>query len=100
MKIRRVICGISRAPESLEAVRQAARLAPANVELRLVSVIEPPVVMPSAGFTGTEWSIPQYDPDMYNAIDLLVDKLDRQLIKHKEKTVARHNGSHARTASH
>ncbi len=69
MKIRRVICGISRAPESLEAVRQAVRLAPPDVELRLVSVIEPPVVMPSAGFTGTEWSIPQYDPDMYSAIE-------------------------------
>lgn len=69
MKIRRVICGISRAPESLEAVRQATRLSPPGAELRLVSVIEPPVVMPSAGFTGTEWSIPQYDPDMYSAIE-------------------------------
>jgi len=25
--------------------------------------------------------------DMYTAIDILVDKLDRQLIKHKEKTL-------------
>lgn len=25
------------------------------------------------------------EPDMYAAIDLLVDKLDRQLVKHKEK---------------
>jgi len=25
-------------------------------------------------------------PDMYASIDLLIDKLDRQLIKHKEKT--------------
>ena len=31
--------------------------------------------------------------DMYAAIDLLTDKLDRQLIKHKEKQVAR---DHAR----
>ena len=38
--------------------------------------------------------------DMYAAIDALVDKLDRQLIRHKEKTVARHNGSHARSAHH
>ncbi|MEQ8482907.1 MAG: ribosome-associated translation inhibitor RaiA [Pseudomonadales bacterium] len=30
--------------------------------------------------------------DMYAAIDMLVDKLDRQLIKHKEKTVNRHHG--------
>lgn len=35
--------------------------------------------------------------DMYASIDALVDKLDRQVIKHKEKTVARHNGSHARS---
>ena len=37
---------------------------------------------------------------MYAAIDQLVDKIDRQLIKHKEKTVARHNGSHERSARH
>ena len=30
--------------------------------------------------------------DMYAAIDALVDKLDRQLIKHKEKVVNRHHG--------
>jgi putative sigma-54 modulation protein len=30
--------------------------------------------------------------DMYAAIDMLTDKLDRQLIKHKEKTVDRHHG--------
>lgn len=38
--------------------------------------------------------------DMYAAIDSLVDKLDRQLIKHKEKTTARHNGSKERHAHH
>ena len=38
--------------------------------------------------------------DMYAAIDLLSDKLDRQLLKHKEKNVARHNGSHSRSARH
>ena len=38
--------------------------------------------------------------DMYAAIDQMIDKLDRQLIKHKEKTVARHNGSHSRTPHH
>ncbi len=32
--------------------------------------------------------------DMYAAIDLLTDKLDRQLVKHKEKKLNRyHNGS-------
>ena len=33
-----------------------------------------------------------YDADMYAAIDLLVDKLDRQILKHKEKGFGnRHN---------
>lgn len=31
--------------------------------------------------------------DMYAAIDLMVDKLDRQLLKHKEKSVARQQGN-------
>ena len=31
-------------------------------------------------------------PDMYAAIDLLADKLDRQLMKHKEKVVDHHRG--------
>ncbi len=30
--------------------------------------------------------------DMYAAIDMLADKLDRQLLKHKEKLVNRHHG--------
>lgn len=30
--------------------------------------------------------------DMYNAIDQITDKLDRQLIKHKEKNLARKQG--------
>ncbi len=34
--------------------------------------------------------------DMYAAIDLLTDKLDRQLIKHKEKTIDRQQGANAR----
>jgi putative sigma-54 modulation protein len=29
--------------------------------------------------------------DLYAAIDMLADKLDRQLLKHKEKTVDRHH---------
>lgn len=32
------------------------------------------------------------DDNMYAAIDSLVDKLDRQLLKHKEKVVARNKG--------
>ncbi|MBT8766240.1 ribosome hibernation-promoting factor, HPF/YfiA family [Pseudomonas boanensis] len=34
--------------------------------------------------------------DMYAAIDLLTDKLDRQLIKHKEKQLHRQQGATAR----
>ncbi|MCY1204546.1 Ribosome hibernation promoting factor [compost metagenome] len=34
--------------------------------------------------------------DMYAAIDLLTDKLDRQLIKHKEKQLNRQQGATAR----
>ncbi len=30
--------------------------------------------------------------DMYAAIDLLVDKLDRQIVKHKEKIKNKHHG--------
>lgn len=32
------------------------------------------------------------EPDMYAAIDLLTDKLDRQLIRHKEKAKSYHRG--------
>lgn len=38
--------------------------------------------------------------DMYASIDALVDKLDRQLIKHKEKAEARLHGSQQRSAHH
>lgn len=34
--------------------------------------------------------------DMYAAIDQLTDKLDRQLIKHKEKTTGRQQGAGSR----
>jgi putative sigma-54 modulation protein len=34
--------------------------------------------------------------DMYAAIDALVDKLDRQILKHKEKNVDRMQGNAAR----
>ncbi|SFH67030.1 ribosome hibernation-promoting factor, HPF/YfiA family [Modicisalibacter xianhensis] len=36
------------------------------------------------------------DGDMYAAIDALADKLDRQLVKHKEKAQARAQGAAAR----
>ena len=36
------------------------------------------------------------EEDMYAAIDLLVDKLDRQILKHKEKKVDRSHGASTR----
>ena len=35
------------------------------------------------------------DPDMYAAIDGLIDKLDRTIIKHKEKSLERRHGGGA-----
>lgn len=54
----------------------------------------------TAHIAGGELFANAHADDMYAAIDALVDKLDRQLLKHKEKTVARHHGSHARSAHH
>ncbi len=54
----------------------------------------------TAHVTGAELFANADASDMYAAIDQLVDKLDRQLIKHKEKTTARHNGSHGRSPYH
>ena len=54
----------------------------------------------TAHVTGAELFANAESREMYTAIDTLVDRLDRQLIKHKEKTVARHNGSHERTSHH
>ena len=35
------------------------------------------------------------EPDMYAAIDLMMDKLDRQLIRHKEKSKNNYRGGRA-----
>jgi putative sigma-54 modulation protein len=44
--------------------------------------------------SGKEIFAESIDEDMYAAIDLLVDKLDRQIIKHKEKfQVSRHSAA-------
>jgi putative sigma-54 modulation protein len=54
----------------------------------------------TAHVTGAELFANADAEDMYAAIDQLVDKLDRQLIKHKEKTTARQHGSSSRSAHH
>ena len=40
----------------------------------------------SVHLSGKDIHVESYDADMYAAIDILVDKLDRQIIKHKEKS--------------
>lgn len=43
--------------------------------------------------SGKDIHVEVIEPDMYAAVDVLVDKLDRQILKHKEKRVdARHEG--------
>ncbi len=40
--------------------------------------------------SGKDIFVESADTDMYAAIDLLVDKLDRQIVKHKEKIKSKH----------
>jgi len=42
--------------------------------------------------SGAELFADADNPDLYAAIDLLMDKLDRQLIRHKEKSLNRGQG--------
>jgi putative sigma-54 modulation protein len=42
--------------------------------------------------SGSDLHASSEDENMYAAIDSLSDKLDRQLLKHKEKLVARNKG--------
>ncbi|MEM7078661.1 MAG: ribosome-associated translation inhibitor RaiA [Pseudomonadota bacterium] len=54
----------------------------------------------TAHLSGNEIFANADSEDMYTAIDRLVDKLDRQIIKHKEKVIAHHKGSHSRSPHH
>jgi putative sigma-54 modulation protein len=40
--------------------------------------------------SGKDIHVQSSDEDMYAAIDLLIDKLDRQVLRHKERFQARH----------
>jgi len=42
--------------------------------------------------SGKDIFVESHDADMYAAIDNLIDKLDRQIIKHKEKHANRRGG--------
>jgi putative sigma-54 modulation protein len=54
----------------------------------------------SVHLSGKDIHVECHDADMYAAIDGLVDKLDRQIIKHKEKfQEGRHAPGHKRAAT-
>ena len=42
--------------------------------------------------SGADMNASADSDDMYAAIDAMIDKLDRQVLKHKEKLVARNHG--------
>ena len=46
----------------------------------------------TAHVSGAELFADAVADDLYAAIDMLLDKLDRQVIKHKEKVIERHHG--------
>ena len=46
----------------------------------------------TAHVSGAELFADAVANDLYAAIDMLLDKLDRQVIKHKEKVIERHHG--------
>lgn len=54
----------------------------------------------TARVTGAELFANADAEDMYSAIDLLTDKMVRQVVKHKEKAVARQNGDQYRSDHH
>ncbi|SEI40616.1 putative sigma-54 modulation protein [Allopseudospirillum japonicum] len=67
-----------------------------NVQVTLTVEKERQIAEATLSVTGGEVHAHAESEDMYAAIDGLVDKLDRQLIKHKEKTQARLQGADAR----
>ncbi|CDI01330.1 putative sigma N (sigma 54) modulator [Candidatus Competibacter denitrificans Run_A_D11] len=46
---------------------------------------------------GNELYADAVDEDMYAALDALIDKIDRQIKRHKEKLTDKHRGEKART---
>ena len=65
-----------------------------DCEIRVQLGLEKPAHKAEANVTlaGRKLHADATGQDMYAAIDLLVDKLDRQLIKHKEKLVEQRRG--------
>ena len=54
-----------------------------NVKLSVEKLKQ--IVEANVHLSGKDIFVESHDTDMYAAIDTLVDKLDRQIIKHKEK---------------
>ena len=46
----------------------------------------------TAHVSGAELFADAVSEDLYAAVDMLADKLDRQVIRHKEKLIERHQG--------
>ena len=49
--------------------------------------------------SGKDIFVQAEDADLYAAIDSLVDKLDRQVVKHKEKNTDHHRGGKSQVAA-
>ena len=61
-----------------------------NVTLQVEKVRQ--IAEATVNISGGELHAKAENEDMYAAIDALVDKLDRQILKHKEKQVSRMHG--------
>ena len=64
-----------------------------NVQVTLSVEKERQKAEASINIKGAQLHADAVHDDLYAAIDLMNDKLDRQLIKHKEKSVARKHGN-------
>lgn len=64
-----------------------------NVQVTLSVEKERQKAEGSVNIKGAQLHADAVHDDLYAAIDMMNDKLDRQLLKHKEKTVARMHGN-------
>jgi nucleotide-binding universal stress UspA family protein len=64
----RIVCGIDLNEASVDAARQALRLAPPGSSILLVTVLEPPIVMDAGAIAG-EWETQGYDPEIFEALE-------------------------------
>jgi putative sigma-54 modulation protein len=67
-----------------------------NVQVTLSVQKQRQIAEASFHISGADLHARAENEDMYAAIDLLIDKLDRQILKHKEKNVDRMHGATSR----